>query len=252
MKIYISRYLPDEGKKHYQQEFDLDRGEGETLLGLLQYIKKEKDSTLDFRYNCRNEHCGECGVRVNGRPVLACREIVSGDSLEIKPLARFPVIKDLVVDLNTSLNRLCLSMPPLKKGYNTDFTAQVYENLFLAGRCNTCLLCQSVCPLFKLEEEKFSGPAFFVSFAQHLLRPFNNDAGIFDTLLAHKFLQCNLCGNCSSVCPQGVDPRQVVLTLLSYMQQFGIEIDPDTPLMRSLNKKKDKLEKQTDKLHPGA
>jgi succinate dehydrogenase/fumarate reductase iron-sulfur protein len=237
MKVYISRYLPDEEGKQYLQEFNLDKGEGETLLGLLQYIKSEKDSSLSFRYNCRNEHCGECGIRVNGKPVLACREIVSGDSLEIKPLARFPVIKDLVVDLNTSLNRLCLSMPPLKKGYNTEFDSQIYENLFLAGRCNTCLLCQSVCPLFKIEEENISGPAFFVLFAQHLLRPFSKDASFFNVLFENRFLQCSLCGNCSNVCPQGVDPKQVVLTLLAYIQQLGIEVDSNVPLMHSLEKK---------------
>ena len=73
MKVFISRFLPDEAGKQYLQEFDLENAEGETVLGILQHIKEEKDSSLSFRYNCRNEHCGECGIRVNGKPVLACR-----------------------------------------------------------------------------------------------------------------------------------------------------------------------------------
>ncbi|NLL57585.1 MAG: succinate dehydrogenase/fumarate reductase iron-sulfur subunit [Firmicutes bacterium] len=240
MKVFISRFLPDEAGKEYLQEFDLENTEGETVLGVLLNIKEKKDSSLSFRYNCRNEHCGECGIRVNGKPVLACREIATGDSLVIKPLARFPVIKDLVVDVKEALNRLSLSLPPLNKGYSSELDPQTYEKLFLAGRCNTCLLCQSVCPLFKCEEEKISGPAFFVTFAQHLLRPFSKSASFFNTLFEHKFLQCTLCGNCSKVCPQGVDPRQVVSILLSYLQQLGIEIDEDVPLMNSLRKKKEK------------
>lgn len=240
MKVYISRFLPDEEGKQFLQEFEFEKIEGETLLGLLQHIKEEKDSSLSFRYNCRNEHCGECGIRVNGKPVLACREIASGNSLEIKPLARFPVIKDLVVDLNTSLNRLCLSIPPLKKGYNSELDPQAYNKLFLAGRCNACLLCQSVCPLFKNEEENISGPAFFVLFSQQLLRPFSNDMNIFNSLLEHKFLQCSLCGNCSNVCPQDADPQGIVLILLSYMQQVGVEIKKDVSLIQALNKGKGK------------
>lgn len=237
MKVYVSRFAPGGERDPYLQEFDLDKGKGETLLGLLKYIQEEKDSSISFRYNCRNEHCGECGVSANGKPVLACREIVNSDSLVVKPLARFPVLKDLIVDLNTLLDRLMRNMPPLKSGYSSELEPEVYEQLFLAGRCNSCLLCLSACPLFNSEEEEVAGPAFYVLFAQYLLRPFDKDESFFKTLFKHKFLQCNLCSNCTKFCPQEVDPRQVILTLLSYIQQLKIEVDPNEPLIHSLQKK---------------
>ena len=238
MKIKISRLLPEDNNKQYFQEFVLDKGKGETVLGLLKYIEEEKDSSLSFRYNCRNEHCGECGIRVNGRPVLACREIVNSDSVIIKPLARFPVLKDLVVDLNTSLDRLYLSMPLLKSGYNNELDPEIYDSLFLAGRCNTCFLCQSSCHLFKSEEEKIAGPAFYVLFSQYLLRPMEKDESFFFKLFEHKFLQCTLCGNCSKYCPLEVDPQSIILALLEYICRLGLKIDPSAPLIQAALKKK--------------
>lgn len=238
MKVYVSRFVPDEEGEPYLQEFDLEKGKGETLLGLLKYIQEEKDSSIAFRYNCRNEHCGECGVSANGKPVLACREIVNSDSLVVKPLARFPVLKDLIVDLNTLLDRLLKNMPPLKTGYSSELDPEMYEKLFLAGRCNSCLICLSSCPLFNSEEEEVAGPAFYVLFAQYLLRPFDKGESFFQTLFKHKFLQCNLCGNCTKFCPQEVDPRQVILNLLYFIQQHNFEINPNEPLIRSLEKRK--------------
>ena len=36
------------------------------------------DASIGFRYSCRVAMCGTCAIRVDGRPVLACRTPVTG------------------------------------------------------------------------------------------------------------------------------------------------------------------------------
>ena len=61
--------------------YSLDVESGTTILDCLNRIKWEKDGTLAFRKNCRNTICGSCGMRINGRSTLVCKENV-GSELE--------------------------------------------------------------------------------------------------------------------------------------------------------------------------
>ena len=55
---------------------------------MLDAIKHHQDGTLAYRKSCRMAICGSCGMRMDGRAVLACKT-------PMKPLAakgRVPVI----------------------------------------------------------------------------------------------------------------------------------------------------------------
>ena len=58
------------------------------------------DASIGFRYSCRVAMCGTCAIRVDGRPVLACRTPVTAatGALLLEPLAGLPVVRDLIVD----------------------------------------------------------------------------------------------------------------------------------------------------------
>jgi succinate dehydrogenase / fumarate reductase iron-sulfur subunit len=90
--------------------FDVDVAPGSTIHAALVAIAA-RPRTVDGRdvrppawdVSCLEGSCGSCTVRVNGRPVLACATAIDAppqgrDGPLIEPLARFAVLRDLVVD----------------------------------------------------------------------------------------------------------------------------------------------------------
>lgn len=70
---------------------------GESVLGVLQYVYENLDSSLAFYSSCRIGLCTGCLVRVNGKAVLACTTAAEGDML-IEPYHRESRVRDLVVE----------------------------------------------------------------------------------------------------------------------------------------------------------
>ena len=78
--------------------------EQNTVLTLLQYVYDNLDHTLAFRGPCGRGVCGSCTMRINGQPGLSC--LRKGDeNITLEPLAKLPVIRDLVVDMQTRKKR---------------------------------------------------------------------------------------------------------------------------------------------------
>lgn len=84
------------GDESYIESYKVPLEHGQSVLGVLQYIYDELDSTLASSCSCRIGLCSVCLVRVNGKAVKACTTIVKGDML-IEPLKDELRIRDLVV-----------------------------------------------------------------------------------------------------------------------------------------------------------
>src|SRR6187200_41483 len=72
-----------------------------TVLDALLYAKSYSDSSLGIRYSCRMASCGSCGMKINGKPRLACYTKISelnDQTIVCDPLPSFPRIRDLVTD----------------------------------------------------------------------------------------------------------------------------------------------------------
>lgn len=70
--------------------------EGSTVSTILRYINEEHDGGLAHYISCRRGICKECTVRMNGKPVVACTEIVQGD-IVLEPVREDWTVKDLIV-----------------------------------------------------------------------------------------------------------------------------------------------------------
>src|SRR5690606_10198821 len=83
--------------------YDVPREDSQTVLDVVTYIQRHRDTTLSYRFACRVGVCGSCAMTVNGEPRWTCRthvsKVVVDGGMEIGPLANLPVIKDLATDM---------------------------------------------------------------------------------------------------------------------------------------------------------
>src|SRR5258708_14006225 len=129
-------------------------------------------------------------------------------------VTNFPIIRDLVIDMEDFMHKLKSVQPwiirkqelPLGAGEHRQTTAQIDE-FKQFSQCINCMLCYSACPVYGLNNE-FLGPA-----AIALPRRYNldsRDEGLTKRLplLADSegVCYCSFVGECSVGCPQGVDP----------------------------------------------
>ena len=103
--VRIFRYDPVKGGEGTFQSYQLtiDNPETTTILDVLLRIQKEQDPSISFRFACRVNMCGSCGMVINGREGLACKtnvcDLPANQDITLRPLNHFPVIKDLLVDM---------------------------------------------------------------------------------------------------------------------------------------------------------
>jgi len=96
IEIRVFRFNPYVDREARYETYKVPYIEGSTVSNVLQYINEEHDGGLAHYLSCRRGICAECMVRVNGKTVLGCMEIVRGD-ITIEPVTPDRVIKDLVM-----------------------------------------------------------------------------------------------------------------------------------------------------------
>src|SRR5437762_13760937 len=100
--VQIKRFDPDRDRKPYWAEYPVEADPIDRLLDALNTIKWTMDGTLTYRRSCAHGVCGSDAMRINGRNRLACKVLIRdvGERVRIEPMLGFPVIKDLVVDMD--------------------------------------------------------------------------------------------------------------------------------------------------------
>ena len=109
IRLRVTRFRPDTDPEPHAQEYDVPLRKEWTVLDGLNHVKNEIDTTVSFRWSCRMGICGSCGMTVDGEPKLSCATFLSDYApgpVTIEPLANFPVVRDLVVDLSDFMEKL--------------------------------------------------------------------------------------------------------------------------------------------------
>jgi succinate dehydrogenase/fumarate reductase iron-sulfur protein len=99
-RISIRRYDPETDTEPRWVDYTVPSGDRTTVLEALTYVYENIDPTLAFRFGCRFDSCGLCAVELNGRSRMACSTALE-QGMKIAPLARMPVLRDLVIDRAT-------------------------------------------------------------------------------------------------------------------------------------------------------
>ncbi|MGH7879393.1 MAG: succinate dehydrogenase/fumarate reductase iron-sulfur subunit, partial [Candidatus Binataceae bacterium] len=107
--LEVARYDPERAAEPAYQSFEVPLRADWMVLDGLNHIKDQLDGSLTFRWSCRMGICGSCGMMVNGVPKLTCETLLmefAPGPVRIGPLDHFPVVKDLVIEMDDFVGKL--------------------------------------------------------------------------------------------------------------------------------------------------
>src|ERR687894_1496699 len=226
--LRIRRYSPESGEAPYWEDFQVELdGHRSVLDGILQ-AKDRHDGSIGIRCSCRAAICGSCGVRINGKRMLACHthldkaaETAPDGAIVVEPMGNMPVLKDLIVDMDAvhwkKIQRvtpwLLPEGDPPEREYIVPAEAMVDVTQSMA--CIQCGACVSACLSMEADPD-FIGPAALAKAYRFVGDP--RDAQTTERLhdLAndpHGIYDCTHCFSCIDACPKGVAPMDQIMRL---------------------------------------
>jgi succinate dehydrogenase / fumarate reductase iron-sulfur subunit len=227
--INVFRYDPTTADKgHYDRfEVEIDDVSKTTVLDVLFRIQKSQDDTIGFRYACRVSMCGSCGMVINGHEGLACKTVVGdlkGKEITLRPMNHFPVVKDLVVDMDPFFEKYRQALPYFDTPHRAEEPAIIQpdskerEDIGLSTECIACGCCVSSCTMMYHHPE-YLGPAA-LNRAFTLLA--DSRDGLYNQRLNRIMPSCYNCRlefNCTDVCPKEISPTRAI----KYIQRCALK-----------------------------
>jgi succinate dehydrogenase / fumarate reductase iron-sulfur subunit len=238
--LKLRRYSPETGTAAYWEEFTIDLdGKRSVLDGILQ-ARDRQDGSIGIRCSCRAAICGSCGVRINGKPALACHTHLDEAArtahgmgwnppeegqktpvITVEPMGNMPVIKDLIVDMDAvhwkKMQRvtpwLLPEGDPPEREYVVPMESMIDVTQTMA--CIQCGACVSDCLSMEVDP-LFIGPAALAKAYRFVGDP--RDGRHRERLKdlsedPHGIYDCTHCFNCIEACPKGVAPMSQIMRL---------------------------------------
>ena len=219
-KLEVLRFRPETDVEPVFETYEVPCMDDWVVLDALNAIKDDIDPTLSHRWSCRMGVCGSCGMLVNGRPVLTCAAFLRNytGTIRVEPLSNFPIVRDLVVDLESFIDKIKSVKPWIIRKIEKDLAEGEYrqspaqlEEFKQFSMCINCALCYAACPVLASEPE-FLGPAV-IALAHRYNLDSRDEGNVerFGTLNAGDGLWgCSYANECSQVCPKHVDPAMAI------------------------------------------
>jgi fumarate reductase iron-sulfur subunit len=220
VKFEVLRFRPEVDKEPVFETYEVPCMEDWVVLDALNAIKDDIDPTLSHRWSCRMGVCGSCGMLVNGRPILTCAAFVRNytGTIRVEPLSNFPIVRDLVVDLESFIHKIKSVKPWIIRKIEKDVSEGEYrqspeqlEEFKQYSMCINCALCYAACPVLASEPEFLGPAAIALAHRYNLDSRDEGNAARFDTLNDGEGLWgCSYANECSQVCPKHVDPAMAI------------------------------------------
>ncbi|MET4700834.1 succinate dehydrogenase / fumarate reductase iron-sulfur subunit [Constrictibacter sp. MBR-5] len=218
-KLY--RWSPDDDKNPHLDTFEIDLDDcGPMVLDALIKIKNEVDTTVTFRRSCREGICGSCAMNIDGTNTLACTKPIDEVAGEVKiyPLPHMPVVKDLVPDLTVPYAQLASiepwlqtasPPPPDRERLQSEAEREKLDGLW---ECILCFCCQTSCPSYWWNGERYLGPAVLLQAYRWIADSRDEMTGERLDNLEDPFrlYRCHTIMNCTKTCPKGLNPAKAI------------------------------------------
>ena len=230
--LRITSYNPTTESSSKFVEYTIPYEPWTTVLDAILEVKKHYDHSVGIRYSCRQASCGSCGMKINGRPRLACFTKITelnSNVITLEPMDNFPIIRDLVVSFKRLFDDhkkikpyLVSSDSEIKRGTKEflQLPAELDQYIQFAS-CIKCGLCNSACPTMATDSS-FVGPQALAQAYRYVAD--SRDKGKDERLKivddSHGIFRCHFAGSCSQVCPKGVDPAMGIQLLRGYLLGF--------------------------------
>ncbi|MCC7167361.1 MAG: succinate dehydrogenase iron-sulfur subunit [Rhodospirillales bacterium] len=217
----LYRFDPDSGKNPRLDRYEIDlEACGPMVLDALIKIKNEIDPTVTFRRSCREGICGSCAMNIDGTNTLACLkpiEEIKGEA-KIYPLPHMPVIKDLVADLSVPYAQYTAIKPwlqadsaPPPDGERRQ-SPKEREKLDGLWECILCFCCQTSCPSYWWNGDRYLGPSILLQAYRWLADSRDEMTGerLDELDDPYRLYRCHTILNCTNTCPKGLNPGQAI------------------------------------------
>jgi succinate dehydrogenase / fumarate reductase iron-sulfur subunit len=229
--LRMAKFNPEHDSGAQFVDFKVSYERWTTVLDVILDVKKHLDHSVAVRYSCRQASCGSCGMKINGRPRLACFTKISeldSDVITVEPMNNYPIVRDLVVDLEGMFDTH-KKMKPFIINEDSEITStkeflqtpEQTEEYIQFANCIKCGLCNSACPTMATDSS-FLGPQALAQAYRYVAD--NRDKGKNERLKiideSHGIWRCHFAGSCSQVCPKGVDPAMGIQLLRGYLLGF--------------------------------
>ncbi len=178
-QTFIVRVLRQDGpgEASYWQRFRVTRERDMNVISVLQQIATHAQTEdgqrvppVAWECNCLEEVCGACTMLVNGRVRQACTALVDKllaerpGEIELRPMTKFPVIRDLVVNrqrLFRALIRVKAWIPVdgyYHLGPGPKISPEEQQQAYPLSQCMSCGCCLEACPQYlKIELARREG-----------------------------------------------------------------------------------------------
>lgn len=208
----------------YTQEFEIPHKPQMNVISVLQEIaarpvtvEGESTTPVVWDCNCLEEVCGACSMVINGRVRQACTALVdnllkTAPMIDLKPMSKFPVIRDLFVErtrMFQALKKVKAWIPVDTYGHlggGPTISPETHDIRYPLSCCMTCGCCLEVCPQVN-EHSDFIGPQAIAQAALFNLHPVGA-MGASERLeaLMEKggVADCGNAQNCVKACPKSV------------------------------------------------
>ena len=234
-------------EESYWQKFAIPYEPNMNVISVLQRIAaiaKSQDGRrvppVAWDCACLEEVCGSCAMLINGRARMACSSLVDNlfeetpGEIELRPLTKFPVVRDLSVDRGRIFNSLerVKAWVPVDDSYDHGpgprISPEEQEDAYPLTTCISCGCCMEACPQFnKIEvvqregetdddfdkrkqtayDEQFLGPHAIsqaVLFNNHPTGSMNSDERMQALTGRGGIQMCGNAQNCVAVCPKRI------------------------------------------------
>jgi succinate dehydrogenase / fumarate reductase iron-sulfur subunit len=212
----------------YWEEYALPYQPGYNVVSALMVLREhpvtgegKKVAPVVWESNCMEEVCGACTMLINGTPRQACAALLDDlpQPIELRPLSKFPVVRDLMVDRKAMFEALLR----VKAWIELDHTTDIHRHAplispgdqairYLFSRCMTCGCCLEACPQYHLGA-KFVGASAIGQVKLHNAHPTGKYAKaerLHALMEEGGIADCGNAQNCVKVCPKCIPLTEAI------------------------------------------